>query len=262
MLSRRRDILYPVNTEITNFDLGTDVEEYDYDGKLVFRGNLDPDYSDSEFQVYWLYDENQRVGLAEHHGDTQTAYWFRETVFSTLLQEDWESRDRTVWSMMSEPAYEDCMRYGWTTVESLQSRTSMSIIRPCDLVNYVVPMTTCLTCNTNDKLPGCLHEKRTPRFDIFFTLFVDDDGVLYAPPGDTQAFATLRRRAGAGAADTGAGAGAGAAALAVGVGASSVSSASASSSSSSSNAALAPPTTGAGTSSESSTSSLNISRAV
>lgn len=228
MLSRKRDILYPVDIDIANFDIGTDVEEYTYDDRAVFRGNIDPDFSDGDYQVYWLYDENQRVGLAEHAGDDHTAYWFRSNVFSTILQEDWEPRDRTVWSMMSEAAYEDCMRYGWTTVESLQSRTSLSIIRPNDLVNYEAPTTTCLTCNTNDRLPGCLHEKRTPRFDVFFTLFVDDDGVLYVPPADTQAFATLRRRAGAGA-----GEGAAVGAETVGVGASDASSSSTSSSSSS-----------------------------
>jgi hypothetical protein len=265
MLSQKRmGVLYPANTDIANFDLGTDVEEYTYDGREVFRGNLDPEFSDAEYQVYWLYDESQRVGLAEHTADSHKCYWFYSNVFATLLQEpEWESRDRSVWSMMSEAAYEDCMRYGWTSIEDLQKRTSLAILRPSDLVKYTHPDSLCIVCNTNDGLPGCTHEKRTPRFDVFFTLFVDDDGVLYAPPSDTQAFATLRRPDGAGAgAGTGAGAGAGAGAEAVGVGADSDSSTSSSSSSSSANAALAPPTTGAGASSASSTSSLNISRAV
>ena len=261
-------MLYPANTDIANFDLGTDVEEYTYDGREVFRGNLDPEFSDSDYQVYWLYDENQRVGLAEHTSESHTCYWFYSNAFATLLQEpEWESRDRSVWSMMSEAAYEDCMRYGWTTIEELQKRTSLAIIRPSDLVKYIQPDSLCIVCNTNDRLPGCVHEKRTYRFDVFFTLFVDDDGVLYAPPSDTQAFAATLRRpdaAGAGAgAGVGAGAGAGAGAATVGVGADSDSSSTSSSSSSSSaNAALAPPTTGAGTSSASSMSSLNISRAV
>ena len=230
MLSRARNIVYPVTPDITDFDMGTEVEEHTYDGREVFRGNLDPDFSDESYQVYWLYDENQRVGLAEHGPEEAVkAYWFYSNVFATLLQEpDWEPRDRTVWSMMSEPAYEDCMRSGWTTVESLQAKTSLALVRPSDIVKYEAPSTTCVVCNTNDGLPGCTHEKRTPRFDVFFTLFVDDDGVLYVPPGDTQAFATLRRpdaAAGAGAGDgAGAGAGAGADTTTVGVGADSSSS--------------------------------------
>jgi hypothetical protein len=82
MLSRKRHIVYPVNTDIANFDLGTEVEEFTYDGREVFRGNLDPEFSDNEYQVYWLYDENKRVGLAEHTADTATPLWY---CLATLL---------------------------------------------------------------------------------------------------------------------------------------------------------------------------------
>jgi len=88
MLSfHRQEVVYPSDTDIADFDLNTDVEEYNYDGRLVFRGNLDPVYSDDEFQVYWLYDEsNQRVGLAEHHGENHTCYWIRDNVYSTSFR--------------------------------------------------------------------------------------------------------------------------------------------------------------------------------
>ena len=33
--------LYPVEDGIAEFDLDTDIEEYDYDGRTVYRGNLD-----------------------------------------------------------------------------------------------------------------------------------------------------------------------------------------------------------------------------
>ena len=43
MLSQKRTgVLYPANTDIANFDLGTDVEEYTYDGREVFRGTSIP----------------------------------------------------------------------------------------------------------------------------------------------------------------------------------------------------------------------------
>jgi len=268
MLSVHRGIVYPVDSDITDFDIGTDVEEYNYDGRLVFRGNLDTQYSNDQVRVYWLYDESKRVGLVEHRIEEHTCYWFRDNVYSTLFQEDWTCRDKTLWTIMSESAYEDCMRNGWTKISDLQARTSLSIVRPSDILNTVVPSKTCIRCGTMDGYTGCHMEKHEPRYDVFFTLFVDDDGVLYVPPSDTQAFATLRRPFAAGVDDAGAGDGAGAGAETVGVGAASdsaSSSASASASSSSlsdSSAALAPPTTGGTDASASSSSSLNISRAV
>jgi hypothetical protein len=219
MLSLHRKIVYPADTDVADFDLDTDVEEYNYDGRLVFRGNLDPMYSDEEFQVYWLYDENNsRVGVAEHRGDQHVCYWIRENVYATLFQEDWTCRDRTLWNIMSGPAYEDCMRNGWTTIDSLRSRTTMTILRPQDILEYEAPASVCIRCGGGGHI-GCQIEKHEPRYDVFFTLFVDDDGVIYIPPSDTRAYvATLRRRAAAGLADSeistmvgvGAGAGAGA----------------------------------------------------
>ena len=277
MLSFHRKVVYPSDTDIADFDLNTDVEEYNYDGRLVFRGNLDPVYSDDEFQVYWLYDEsNQRVGLAEHHGENHTCYWIRDNVYSTLFQEDgWTCRDRTLWNIMAPSAYEDCMRNGWTTVDSLRSRTSLTIVRPQDVLVYEPPDALCIRCGGGGGEKGhagCQMEKHEPRYDVFFTLFVDDDGLIYIPPADTRAYGaalpTLRRPLAAGLDDSaistivgvgvGAGAGAGAGAE---TGASSSSPSSSSSSLSEPSAALAPPATGTGAS-PSSSSSLNISRAV
>ena len=36
--------VYPVSKDVTENDLDADVEEYNYDGRLVFRGNLDTDH--------------------------------------------------------------------------------------------------------------------------------------------------------------------------------------------------------------------------
>jgi len=178
MLSFHRKVVYPAETDIADFDLNTDVEEYNYDGRLVFRGNLDPIYSDDDFQVYWLYDENnQRTGLAEHHGQNHTCYWIRDNVYSSLFQEEWTCRDRTLWNIMPGPAYEDCMRNGWTTVESLRSRTSLTIVRPRDVLVYECPTSVCIRCGGEGVHAGCQIEKQDPHYDVFFTLFVDDDGL-------------------------------------------------------------------------------------
>lgn len=236
--------LYPVDEDITEFDLGSDVSEYEYDGRSVFRGNLDPTFSTSELQVYWLYDDYKRVGLVEHTSEEDyTCYWFRDNVWATLLQEDWTSADKTLWNIMSEAAYEDCMKNGWDTVRDIKARTSLTIVTPVDITKGYTPVDhLCVRCGGGGQ-PGCTQVKKTPKFDVFSTIFVDDDGVIYVPPSDTRAYATLRRTAGFLAPDDGASTtGSEAVGVGAGAGASDSSTPSVSSASSSSaKAALAPP---------------------
>lgn len=200
MLSRNSKNVYPVNPDITEFDLNTEVDEYNYDGRDVLRGNLDPEYSTAELGVYWLYNDNKRVGCVEHIGETHTCYWFRDNVFSSLLQEEWEAQDRTIWNVMSEEAYEDCMRRGIDTPEKLKPYTSIEIILPEDIVHYKHVEKSCINCGSTVLYKSCIREEQKEKtFDIYYTIFVDSDGVIYAPPSDTSVYATLRRRAGAGA---------------------------------------------------------------
>jgi hypothetical protein len=196
MLSvRNPGVVYPVSEDISETDLNTDVDEYTYDGKTVYRGNLDPTYSTDSVSVFWLYDEgSKRVGCAEHVGEEHTCLWFGDTPFGTLLQEDWRAMTETVWSLLSQPAYEDCMRFGWKTPADLAMRTSLALITPSDIVNGVVQPDRCQRC-LNIRQKGCVSAEPY-RFDVYSTIFVDDDGVLYSPPADTKVYHALRRRAG------------------------------------------------------------------
>jgi len=196
MLSRNSKNLYPVNPDITEFDLNTDVDEYTYDGREVLRGNLDPEYSTAEMSVYWLYHENKRIGCVEHIGKDHTCYWFRDNVFSSLLQEDWSPQDRTIWNIMSEEAYEDCMRRGLDTPDKLKSFTSIEIVLPTDIIEYKQVEKSCIKCQSTKLYKHCITDKKLPTFDLYYTIFVDLDGIIYAPPDDTSIYATLRRRAG------------------------------------------------------------------
>lgn len=212
--SRNVGKLYPVSEDIVETDMGTDVEEYNYDGRYVFRGNIDPEHSTDKINVYWLYDENsKRVGLVEHEGEEHTCLWFKSNVFSTLLQEDWECQDKTLWSLMSQAAYEDCMKHGWTTIEKVSERTDLNIVTPSMLIHGMAPVQKCRRC-LGRRQSSCIVEKNAKMFDIYSTIFVDDDGVIYTPPSDSTVYATLRRRTGfaspepADAVITGAGAGA------------------------------------------------------
>lgn len=193
---RNQGKVYPVSKDVTENDLDADVEEYNYDGRMVFRGNLDTDCSTSSVEVYWLYDENSiRVGVAEHENGEHTALWFKDNDFSTLLQEDWEPQDRTLWSLMTIEAYEDCMKNGWTTVERVAERTRLTIVTPSMIINGVPNMQKCTKCMGN-RQKGCFLSSCVSDFDIYSTMFVDSDGVLFTPPSDSNVYATLRLRAG------------------------------------------------------------------
>jgi hypothetical protein len=208
--------LYPVDESIADFDLNTDIEEYNYDGKVVYRGNMDPEYSKDGVKVYWLYDDdNKRVGVVEHTADDQhKCLWYRNNVFSTLLQEDWSVYDETIWQLMSETAYDDCMHRGYT-VNDLKAHTqAIRIVTPSDLARKTAPHVACIRCHTleSKKHTGCIFppENEKDTLTLFDTLFVDeDDGTIYIPPGDSVVYATFLRRGAADAAGAGAGAGGG-----------------------------------------------------
>jgi hypothetical protein len=131
------DFVYTdISDEIAEHDLNYDAEEWNYNGKDVYRGSLDTSY---KWNVYWLYDENlKRVGLAEHDPEnTQLFYslWFYDNPFSTLLQEpEWVSQKETIWSKMSEEAYEDCLEDDFETFVNKTLHSNIRIITPEFLV--------------------------------------------------------------------------------------------------------------------------------
>ena len=239
--------IYPVMEGIADFDLDTDIEEYDYDGRTVYRGNIDLDLSEGGREVYWLYENDTRVGLAEHRGDTHKCYWYRDNVYSTLLQEDWQVYDETIWNILPQKAYDECMRHGWTTIPKLQARTRLSLATPEDFTgDRTVTAAVCERCAAECSHAGCVPIQREGlnEKNVFSVIFLDDEGTIYVPPSDTKAYATLRRR-GAAAAATGA-ATTGGSTIAGGGGEAEPAPASAgysSSSSSAANAARAPPDT-------------------
>lgn len=69
-----------VSDVIADHDSEFEAEEWVYDSRNVYKGCLDPSYS--ELNVYWLYDENlKRVGLVEHeidHPEVFQTLWIQE----------------------------------------------------------------------------------------------------------------------------------------------------------------------------------------
>lgn len=182
------DFVYTdISDEIADHDLNYDAEEWNYDGKDVYRGLIDTKY---EWNVYWLYDENlKRIGLAEHDSDIFYALWFYSNPFSTLLQEpDWISQKQTIWSKISEEAYEDCLE------DELAVFIDKTLFSNCRLItpDFIIKVPEIYECEKCDRrtlsLPSiCSAVKKlqyvTHQNDL---IFVSNSLEIFKPPIDSK----------------------------------------------------------------------------
>jgi hypothetical protein len=90
-------------------DTGTSVLEHDddYDSELIYIGNdkvykgaIDPNYTEFGLDVQWLYnDVSERVGLIEYETLDREVYevlWYYSNPFATFFQErDWKTSGAT-----------------------------------------------------------------------------------------------------------------------------------------------------------------------
>jgi hypothetical protein len=179
------------NTErgITEHDIDIVSEMWEVDGREVYRGVRDPEYTHAN--VYWLYSENlERVGLVEHSKLDHAVFyvlWYYDSDFATLLQEpDWTS-DRDLWSVFPRSVFDRFVNEGWTTVDAVleQCLHGPTRIVTVDTILKRPLVYTCSKC-------GGKSLKNDPRCDTTSApldlpvkekvLFVDDDLVVHVPP--------------------------------------------------------------------------------
>lgn len=184
MLSKLRPhlIYTDISPDVVEHDDDVDAEEWNYNGRNVFRGAYDPRYFTENLHVFWLYDENlKRIGLAEHESSNMEQFvplWFMDNAFATFYQNpEWKSRDLTVWNLLNEKSYLDCLD-GNIYEECLKSGfllvTPKSILtKPC----YYE----CQDCGKSFK-NRCSNAIKKFDLDGLSVLFVDDDLVLYDCP--------------------------------------------------------------------------------
>jgi hypothetical protein len=181
----RKGLVYKdISPDILEHDEDIDADQWVYDDREVYRGRFDPRYTEHNLNVYWLYDDNlNRVGLAEHDADHPSefkALWFMENPFATLYQdESWISKDKTIWSLLSNEAYQDCLEDDFTTVFDRCLTSKYRLVTPEFLVT---PPTVyeCTKCGKKSlkKLKNCVDIVETPYFTSNL-LFVDESFVLY-----------------------------------------------------------------------------------
>jgi hypothetical protein len=171
MLSRLRNLIYTdIDPDVLDHDDDLDAELYTYEGREVYRGRYDPRYTSFDLDVHWLYDDTgKRVGLAEYDSNDfskNSVLWYRENPWSTMLQENWKSQEKTIWSMMSNEAYQDCLEDDFETV------VERSLTGPYTLV-----------------FPNL---KQTKKTDLP-VLFLDDSFILYDFPIHSRVWDLLSR---------------------------------------------------------------------
>jgi hypothetical protein len=157
----RPSLLYEnVSTDVMEHDVDIDAEEWEYDGRTVYKGSLDTQY---ELSVYWLYNENlSRVGLSEHEPDHPEIYkvlWYHDNPFATLFQNsEWKPKNKSLWSLMTPEAYSDCLADDFKTVFEKSLKSGVKLVTPEMLMK-----------NSLD-----IHQSSI--------LFLDESFMLYHPP--------------------------------------------------------------------------------
>ena len=183
----RKGLVYTnLSPDIVEHDLDVDADQWSYDGRDVYRGSIDPEYIKYNLNVYWLYDDDsKRVGLAEHDPDDQAIFkslWFYDNPYATLFQDNsWKSTGATVWSKLSNEAYQDCLDTDFKLVTLQALNSGVLLITPDMLINKP-DLYTCEKCNKKSLMASdnC-HQALVSVLDFnqFSILFLDDNFVIY-----------------------------------------------------------------------------------
>lgn len=192
----RPSLLYTdLSQDVTEHDEDWDASEWRYDGRTVYRGSVDPSYTEHNLDVYSLYDENsRRVGYAEHESDNHAEYralWFYENPFATLLQEpDWKTESKTLWSLMTTEAYQDCIDL---SLEQILLKSGGRIILPSHIMNGLPEYYCCSSCGAKSFSPltKCKEVKKMLFHIASSFYFMDESFVLCLPPENSTCWVKL-----------------------------------------------------------------------
>lgn len=169
-----------ISSSILEHDIDLDAEQWSYDGKDVYRGLIDPEYIKYKLNVYWLYDDNSlRIGLVEHESESPEVFktlWYRDNVFSTYFQDDsWVSTNKSLWSLLSNESYQDCLEQDFRNVEELALNSNVLLLTP-EKVNNKPSIYYCEKCKKKSFTQKCSSSSLFLEYSI---LFLDDDYVIH-----------------------------------------------------------------------------------
>jgi hypothetical protein len=189
--SLRKGLVYTnISSDIVEHDLDIDADEWCYDGRDVYKGSVDPAYISHGLSVHWLYDDTlKRVGLAEHDAkepEVFKALWFYDSPFATLYQDPtWKSTGNTLWSKLSNEAYQDYLEGVNIRDEALNS--GLLLVTPIMLIEKPT-LYTCDSCGKKSLTAEnkCSHVLGSEiDFSTFSLLFLDEDYVIHERSPDS-----------------------------------------------------------------------------
>jgi len=189
MLSQRRPGLVYTNIgpEVRDHDEDIDADLIKIDQRFVYLGSFDPRYEDQKLDVQWMYDDmTQCCGLVEYETENREEFsvlWFYENPYATFFQEpNWICENKTVWSLISNEAYQDCLETDFKHVMEMSLFGNTRVFLPSMLIDPPKEIYECTECGSrNLSVPsGCHALKKLPFPSCI--LFLDDSFVLYTPP--------------------------------------------------------------------------------
>ena len=184
----RKGLVYRnVSSDIVEHDLEIDADQWSYSGKDVYRGTINPEYLEDKLNVYWLYDDNSmRVGLAEHESESPEIFrtlWFLDNPFATLTQDErWKSNEKTLWSMLTNEAYQDCLENDFKSVDDWAIQSGVLLMTPKRLME-LPSLYECEKCGKKTllKSSGCSNAKTSVLDTSNYSIcFLDDDFVIHS----------------------------------------------------------------------------------
>ena len=200
MLSRlRKDLIYEdITPDIVEHDEDIDAELLTLDGREVYCGAIDPRYTSHNLDVHWLYDDAlKRVGLIEydsHDRSLSETLWVYDNPYATYFQEPgWTTTNRTVWSKLSNEAYQDCLEHDFSNLVEMSLYGDTRIILPYMLTTPHTEIYECEACNKRTlSLPSSCPSVKKFSFSGLFSLFLDDSFVICTPPHDSVVWSRLQ----------------------------------------------------------------------
>jgi len=186
----RPTLLYKnVSSDISSHDHDVEGELWSYEGRDVYRGSFDPRYSEHGLNVYSLYDDNlKRIGVAEHEADEPEVFkclWFLDNPFATLFQnEAWTSKNATLWSLLSNEAYQDCLNSDFKNVDDDFLKQNIILMKPEMVATDELHFYECERCDKKSFVApgGCEAAKKVVDPNHYSFLFLDDSFVLFDKP--------------------------------------------------------------------------------
>jgi len=192
-----RSVVYEVGTDITDHDINIVSDLWTMGGRQVYRGARDPAFTHAN--VYWLYDPEDldRVGVSEHALDNPgnvALLWYKNTRFSTLLQEDQWTEGDTIWGELPTHAYEQFLAEGWTTPLPFLERClrgPLRVVTP-EMLIKMPTVYSCAQCDRISLSPFACSTASPLTFPAKEKVFfVDDRMVVYSSPASSTVWSLL-----------------------------------------------------------------------